>query len=572
MNFRLAVASTIQALVEAGENYVSGHEERERLKLLNVVCLLLASICFCYVVGLGPFVGLIHIIPMFLAGVLYLLAIYCNSRGFLWLGQQSAFFIGNVLVFIVNETFGSSCQTYLYYIVGGFFAFPLLNHQAKPYKIFWSGLSLSLLIICHFNETVFTTPIDTSKEFKSGLVFVSQFGVFLLSSILTWNLVNFNDRLFEEVRYQNNLLRKTHLIGKLGSFELLTERQTWILSEDFCRICGLDTGLAFKEIPVDENLIHPDSRQIIREAYISTRTASQAAIELEYQMVRADNGKIIDVKSFMDIERDRRGCTVKVLGIMQDITEEKARAATIKEQEAKILANSKLSSLGEMAAGVAHEINNPLAIISGKSQQLLQLVERKRDTPEMMVSGLSKIVSTAERIAKIIRGLRSFSRNSEGDPMEPFALSQILDETLALCHEKLKYSGVALEWPEVDGIIVECRPTEISQILMNLISNALSEVENHQEPWIRIECQTTPDRVDILIVDSGKGIPTVVQEKMMQPFFTTKELGQGTGLGLSISKGIADQHGGSLDYELFENHTCFRLSLPRKKQLGERVA
>ncbi|RZA20867.1 MAG: PAS domain-containing protein [Proteobacteria bacterium] len=249
---------------------------------------------------------------------------------------------------------------------------------------------------------------------------------------------------------------------------------------------------------------------------------------------------------------------------IRDISDRKAAERAIDIQREKLVASSKMSSLGEMAGGVAHEINNPLTIIIGQANRLRRKLERGTVTPTDISVELTKIESTAHRIAKIIKGLRSFSRDSENDPMELTSVNQILDDTLELCQEKIKHNSIKLSIGQVSQAKIRCRPGQISQVVLNLLSNATDAVETLNERWIKIETDTDESRGEILIsvTDSGNGIDKTIWDKLMQPFFTTKDVGKGTGLGLSISRGITEAHGGSLQYDRGSEHTRFLLRLP----------
>lgn len=235
---------------------------------------------------------------------------------------------------------------------------------------------------------------------------------------------------------------------------------------------------------------------------------------------------------------------------------------TIREQRASLITAAKMSSLGEMAGGIAHEINNPLSIIVMKANQMRRRLE---SDPHLVAKGLddlNKIEITANRIAKIIKGLRTFSRDSEKDPPQKNSLKEILDDTLELCYEKLKFKNIQLTSEIPADLLINCRPTQISQIFMNLVSNSMDAIEKLESPWIKITAQTENQNVKITIADSGPGIPRHIVTKMMQPFYTTKDIGKGTGLGLSISQSIAKDHGGQLYYDDGASNTTFILILP----------
>jgi PAS domain S-box-containing protein len=239
----------------------------------------------------------------------------------------------------------------------------------------------------------------------------------------------------------------------------------------------------------------------------------------------------------------------------RDITERKL-------DELKLTYSAKMASLGEMAGGIAHEINNPLAIILGKVTNLKRLVTEPAVREEELVEELDSIERTGLRIAKIIRGLRAFSRNGDADPMNRVPLSRIVDETLELCSERLKSRHIDLYVTGDRDLVVSCRPSQLSQVLMNLISNSSDAIEALLSPWIRIDLTRTSTHLEFSVEDCGPGIDERIREKMMQPFFSTKEVGRGTGLGLSISKGIIEAHGGQLRYDDTGRNTKFIVELP----------
>jgi len=217
--------------------------------------------------------------------------------------------------------------------------------------------------------------------------------------------------------------------------------------------------------------------------------------------------------------------------------------ALIENQKQTLIHNAKMSALGEMAGGMAHEINNPLAIISGYATRVKHLLSSpsRAETQSKIDSSLEGISRGVERISSIIKGLQLFSRNSSQDPIQTADLRSIIDDSLELCREHLRLSNIELRYTSPKNeVSAQCRPSQISQILVNLINNARDAVKNTTEPkWISIEVEASPEGPKIKVSDSGPGVPEELQSKIFQPFFTTKSPGDGTGLGLSISSTLA---------------------------------
>lgn len=238
-------------------------------------------------------------------------------------------------------------------------------------------------------------------------------------------------------------------------------------------------------------------------------------------------------------------------------SERVAAFAQLELEHQKQLQVQKMSSLGEMAAGISHEINNPLMVIMGSTFYL-----KKEISPnEPSYKRIEKIDQMISRISRIIHALRNFSRNSEKDLMELVSLTSIVESTLDLCKERFVNANVELI-VEVPDVNVFCRPTEISQVIINLLNNSFDACSSLPEAKVFIKAREVNDKIEILIEDTGAGIKPENESKLMQPFFTTKEVGKCTGLGLSISRGLIEAHNGTLSYVKDRPRTPFQILLP----------
>ncbi len=256
------------------------------------------------------------------------------------------------------------------------------------------------------------------------------------------------------------------------------------------------------------------------------------------------------------------------VALVQDVTQARENEALLEQQRSTSIVASKMSALGEMSGAIAHEINNPLAIIHGKAGQLKDLAHRSSVDPAVIALYAATIESTALRISRIVRSLRWFAREGDKDPFESITVETVFKETSELCLARFKSHGIQLKIdPGPSAITFDCRSVQIAQVLLNLLNNAHDAVENLPDPWVTLEAREVGNRVEISVIDSGSGIPVELREKILLPFFTTKEIGKGTGLGLSVSKSIIETHRGALFLDTGSAHTRFVMNLP-KTQAG----
>lgn len=236
--------------------------------------------------------------------------------------------------------------------------------------------------------------------------------------------------------------------------------------------------------------------------------------------------------------------------------------------EQKLIHSAKMASLGEMAAGVAHEINTPLMAILWNTQLVERLMRDGIDDGRQEQC-LENVKEICHEISKIIKGLRSFARDGSSDPLTPTLVKDCLTDTVSLCREKFKNKGITLEVDEVpENLIIECRKVEVSQVILNLLNNSFDAVINQSDPWIKVSIEETEDSIGIGVTDSGEGIPKEIRSNVLKPFFTTKEPNKGTGLGLSISKGLVEAHAGTLTIDESCPNTRFVVSIPKKSKFS----
>jgi C4-dicarboxylate-specific signal transduction histidine kinase len=286
------------------------------------------------------------------------------------------------------------------------------------------------------------------------------------------------------------------------------------------------------------------------------RTAMSERVEQRYEIFFAPYGRWFRAKAFPVEE----GISI----FFSDITEEKKNQEQLAVE--RLLREKRIEALTHMAAGLAHEISNPLAIIHGLAGDLVQLAESQTsvDAHEVKVA-CGSILKTANRASNILRGLRGFAREAAQDPMELASIYEIADQCVELQQPRLERHHVDLTLamePGIPGFL--CREVQIGQILTNLVNNAFDAItqSDSTDRWIGITVTSAATQVCIDVTDSGPGIEDHFRAHLMEPFFTTKELGLGMGVGLSLSRAIAQDHNGTLTLLKDTAHTTFRLTLP----------
>jgi PAS domain S-box-containing protein len=287
------------------------------------------------------------------------------------------------------------------------------------------------------------------------------------------------------------------------------------------------------------------------------------------------------------------------LEIQEKAKQLEATLEELKRNKARLVQSEKMSSLGQLVAGVAHEINNPVNFIYGNIEHanhytqdllsLLQLYQKYYPEPaleiqdeaeaielDFLIEDLPKLLNSmkvgAERIHKIVLSLRNFSRMDEAE-VKDVNIHEGMDNTLMILQNRLKaksnFPGIEIIKNYGELPLVECYPGQLNQVFMNILSNGIDALEQHvcESPKIWIETKVLDsDRVQIKIADNGTGIPEDIQQRLFDPFFTTKPVGSGTGLGLSISYQIVtEKHRGELRcHSVLGKGTEFLIEIPLK--------
>jgi histidine kinase len=225
------------------------------------------------------------------------------------------------------------------------------------------------------------------------------------------------------------------------------------------------------------------------------------------------------------------------------------------ETEQQLIQASKMTTLGEMATGVAHELNQPLSVIKTASRFFIKKVRNAEPIPPHLLSTMAEeIDSHVDRASKIINHMREFGRKSD-KRLDPVSINEVLNRTSEIFSQQLKARGIDLIWDlAADVPLVRADANRLEQVFINLLINARDAIEEKVgahplakgEKKIFLTSRRAAGRAQVEVRDTGTGIPSALIGKVFEPFFTTKEAGKGTGLGLSISYQIVKDFGGTI--------------------------
>jgi signal transduction histidine kinase len=277
------------------------------------------------------------------------------------------------------------------------------------------------------------------------------------------------------------------------------------------------------------------------------------------ELARSFNQMVRDLRRYHEeVENYSRTLEEKVQERTSDL--EQANKS-LRETQAQLIQASKMAAMGQFGAGVAHELNQPLAGISGYTDLLLLKMEQ--ETPEWRYA--KKIEDQCVRMTKIVNNLRTFARQSKFEYADT-DVNQPIDDALMLLGEQLRSHNIKVRRelsPNLPKVLADAN--QLEQVFLNLVSNAKDAIDpkGGGEVTITSRASEKPDFIEVLVADTGTGMDSTTLSDIFNPFFTTKDVGKGTGLGLSISLGILEDHGGRIEvHSMKDRGTVFRITLP----------
>ncbi|MDX1252966.1 MAG: PAS domain-containing protein [Gammaproteobacteria bacterium] len=383
------------------------------------------------------------------------------------------------------------------------------------------------------------------------------------------------------------------------------------VSENMTRVLGYETEEMISENDFWFNHIHPDDVSHVFEKLPYLFEEGQQTYEYRF---RHKNGSHIWVHDTLRLVHDNEeGKVLEIVGSMTDITErkkiehalneekeqQKSLISQLQEAQSQLLQSEKMASIGQLAAGVAHEINNPVGYVSSNLGSLSKYIEdifkvvdayEKAepilDSDRQILEGIRSIkkdvdieflkvdvmelikesVGGVRRVKEIVQDLKDFSHVDEAE-WQTVDLHKGLDSTLNIVHNEIKYKAkIVKEYGDLP--LVECLASQLNQVFMNLLVNAAHAIE--ERGIISIRTGTKDDQVWVEVSDTGKGIPPENLNRIFEPFFTTKPVGKGTGLGLSLSYGIVMKHGGNFEVQSeVGKGTNFKVWLPVRQKIEQ---
>jgi len=340
-----------------------------------------------------------------------------------------------------------------------------------------------------------------------------------------------------------------------------TDEDTIYFSPSFVRLLGreeLGMPASFSHLM---ELVHPDDRrQLQARLQGALRGGERYSNENRFQCQSGDY-RWFAMTAMPSLNED--GST-RLIGSLLDVDTRKRGEQLLQDEQMKLLRSERIASIGQVAAGVAHELNNPLQAVMHAVQIMQRRMAKGELAPADIDKGLGRLMDNTMRMKTIVSGLLSYSRGDESEEVRRLPVSRLIDDTAQIVgtltaddDTELRIGQVPETWQ------LTCRPVQVSQVLVNLVKNAVDAVSSQRQRWVAVDVEKKKDRYVFTVSDAGRGIDGEVVKKMFTPFFSTKSVASGTGLGLAICQKIIELHGGHLEYRLTaDGHTSFVFDLP----------
>jgi len=386
----------------------------------------------------------------------------------------------------------------------------------------------------------------------------------LLVSYIFYVLNTLRNKAHELVEVKGTQLNIILESTGLGLWTYYPKEKKLIADESMYSLLEINRDEYKNHVEAWEGAIHPnDKGQLL--AQLKKALTGEEVFDTKFRVI-TNEGKLKSIKSKAELSKNDMQEVIKITGFSWDISNEEEMKKKLEVQRRASYHREKLASIGELAAGVGHEVNNPLAIIDGYLDSLEKQVKKSDELDVKSIdSYLKKIRMASSRIYKIVNGLRTFSR-SDSENINTFDVIQSLDESINMVAEIYSHSGIKITKKTKiakNKISLIGNQGKLQQVFMNLLSNAKDALEGVTDKEITISTKLNNNKLEILFSDNGCGMSESIKNNIFDPFFTTKEVNKGTGIGLSLSHSIISEIEGkiSLKSEVGVG-TEFTLELP----------
>ncbi|MBF0362043.1 MAG: PAS domain-containing protein [Oligoflexia bacterium] len=329
--------------------------------------------------------------------------------------------------------------------------------------------------------------------------------------------------------------------AKLGVWDLDLVNNILIWDDRMLEIYGFTRENFHGGIEFWQKCLHPADREMVIKASHDSLIEDKNW-DITFRILRPE-GTVRHIKAEGKVVRNFEGKAVRMIGINRDVTEEV-------NMQSQLMFTERLVSIGTLASGVAHEINNPLAIIMGNIELIEDDCKSMLDNCQIMM--MEKIKNATKRIVDIVNGLRNYVR-ADTEQISNIEVHQCINRTLHIVEEIYKKENIKLEYNlSAKDSFIKANAGKLEQVVLNVVSNARDALiikKSPSEKCIKVVTYNKDHNLIIEIKDNGIGIPKQIISKIFDPFFTTKPIGQGTGLGLSICHAIVNSFAGTINLE-----------------------
>lgn len=299
-------------------------------------------------------------------------------------------------------------------------------------------------------------------------------------------------------------------------------------------------------------------------AFLASEHPARPLEEAQSEFEQIENSFLQLLQRLQNEQRDRSGVCAELERLKRRLHEdEQAQRLHRSSQEGK------LAALGEMAGGIAHEINNPLAILVGRASQLRRVLQQSASASPQIEAILGSIENTVFRIQELVFELEILASRPSQEELRPLPLQGFLQKIEERVRERFAEQGLKFSLDPLDApeIAIVGRESELTQAFLYLLENGAEAAAYGPNPWIKIQLGSVQaESVTLLLIDSGPGIPSDIRSKIFQPFFSTKDVGRGRGTGLSLAKSIVEAGDGCLAFDFEASSTTLRIILPRHRE------